>query len=118
MRLAFGWYPKKCPRDPSQCPGCEYGITCPACGGDDEECERCEGEGWVEITRCARESGISRSVFRCLALARNGTWPAPGGSLAQCHSFMNALEIVNDEWANMEDARREEAAREARRKAK
>lgn len=77
-----------------------YGLTCPECFG--AGCEQCNGKGHQDLERCAKEyEPIPHHVLRALALAREGHWPEPGGTLDQPECFMQALSIFGDESEHM-----------------
>ena len=67
--------------------------------GNDPECAKCEGEGFVKMPRCPTYTtqSISREVreaFRAFRLFRDhGILPAAGGFYDQCASFLFAFEL-------------------------
>jgi len=74
-------------------------MTCTACGGKNEKCERCKGWGHERITKCPRKL-IDRQTWRLLELADfadKGSFPILAGVLDQSDSFLSGCRIAWNE---------------------
>lgn len=91
---------------------------CPACGGQDPECEHCSGTNDCPIHRCphALVEPVHFEVLRDSARAEQGILPEAGGWIDQANCFTQAWPIAMQELNHWREVARERASRQAEQK--
>ena len=80
-------------------------IPCFTCGGDDENCNQCNGSNINDVFHCPRKF-VTEIHFECVRMASRSKnfklWPILGGSLDQSRSFIQAFDLIVDEISKIE----------------
>ena len=76
-------------------------FPCSACGGLQpaiEDCPECNGAGVEMVRVCPRTvmTGDIMTLIEDAALARQGAWPMPGGTLDQVQSLRDGVRVCWD----------------------
>ncbi len=71
-------------------------IDCPRCFGEDDRCQRCNGNGTEAVYRCPSKVVSLDEHAACQAAieSEKGIWPEPGAWLDQSPWFISARAVV------------------------